>query len=144
MIFIKFFRIPWYFQIFQVYSHFFRFSRTSGNPAILAFLTFMKLRIEPSTWSYARRTLVCNITFTRNVCFCIFSDLYCRVLEKANVTCEHYHLLMQKQTQTLTPEQGSSHHLNAWRLLSLHHVLIGTFSKQVWKREREIFLCVAH
>ena len=30
MIFIKFFKIPWYFQVFQVYSH---FSRSSGNPA---------------------------------------------------------------------------------------------------------------
>ena len=35
MIFIKFFRIPWDFQVFQVYSHFSRFSRfsrSSGNP----------------------------------------------------------------------------------------------------------------
>ena len=35
MIFIKFFKIPWYFQVFQVYSHFSRFSRfsrSSGNP----------------------------------------------------------------------------------------------------------------
>ena len=33
MIFIKFYKIPWYFQVFQVYSHFSRFSRSSGNPA---------------------------------------------------------------------------------------------------------------
>ena len=32
MIFIKFFKIPWYFQVFQVHSHFSRFSRSSGNP----------------------------------------------------------------------------------------------------------------
>ena len=32
MIFIKFFKIPWYFQVFQVYSHFSRFSSSSGNP----------------------------------------------------------------------------------------------------------------
>ena len=34
MIFIKFFKIPWYFQVFQVYPHFSRFSRfsrSSGN-----------------------------------------------------------------------------------------------------------------
>ena len=29
MIFIKIFEIPWYFQVFQMYSHFFR---SSGNP----------------------------------------------------------------------------------------------------------------
>ena len=34
MIFIKFFKIPWYFQVFQVYSHFSGFSRLSGNPVI--------------------------------------------------------------------------------------------------------------
>ena len=34
MIFIKFFKIPWYFQVFQVYSHFSRFSRSSGNPGV--------------------------------------------------------------------------------------------------------------
>ena len=39
MIFIKFFKIPWYFQVFQVYSHFSRFSRSSGNPE----LSFMDL-----------------------------------------------------------------------------------------------------
>ena len=32
MIFIKSFKIPWYFQVFQVYSHFSKFSRSSGNP----------------------------------------------------------------------------------------------------------------
>ena len=32
MIFIKFFKIPWYFQVFQAYSHFSRFCRSSGNP----------------------------------------------------------------------------------------------------------------
>ena len=32
MIFIKFYKISWYFQVFQVYSHFSRFSRSSGNP----------------------------------------------------------------------------------------------------------------
>ena len=32
MIFIQFFKIPWYFQVFQVYSHFSRFSRSNGNP----------------------------------------------------------------------------------------------------------------
>ena len=35
MIFIKFYKIPWYFQVFQVYPHFSRFSRfsrSSGNP----------------------------------------------------------------------------------------------------------------
>ena len=32
MTFIKFYKIPWYFQVFQVYPHFSRFSRSSGNP----------------------------------------------------------------------------------------------------------------
>ena len=32
LIYIKFFKIPWYFQVFQVYPHFSRFSRSSGNP----------------------------------------------------------------------------------------------------------------
>ena len=56
MIFIKFYKIPWYFQVFQVYSHFSRFSRSSGNPEsmrpprplpldpLLSF--FVKLRIK--------------------------------------------------------------------------------------------------
>ena len=35
MIFINFFKIPWYFQVFQVYPHFSRFSRSSGNPAVV-------------------------------------------------------------------------------------------------------------
>ena len=30
--FIKFFEIPWYFQVFQVYPHFSRFPRSNGNP----------------------------------------------------------------------------------------------------------------
>ena len=37
MIFIKIFKIPWYFQVFQVYSRFSRFSRSSWNPVKLLF-----------------------------------------------------------------------------------------------------------
>ena len=43
MIFIKFFKIPWYFQVFQVYSHFSRFSRLSGNPDELLVIPNLKL-----------------------------------------------------------------------------------------------------
>ena len=32
MIFIKLIKIPWYFQVFQVCSHFSSFSKSSGNP----------------------------------------------------------------------------------------------------------------
>ena len=32
MIFIQMFKIPWFSQVFEVYTHFSRFSRLSGNP----------------------------------------------------------------------------------------------------------------
>ena len=35
MIFNHFCEIPWYFQVFQMYPHFSRFSRSSGNPELL-------------------------------------------------------------------------------------------------------------
>ena len=43
MIFINFFKIPWYFQVFQVYPHFSRFYRSSGNPELFPKLIFLIL-----------------------------------------------------------------------------------------------------
>ena len=89
MIFIKFFKIPWYFQVFQVSSHFSRFSRSSGNPAF-------------RTIDASSRRL--HLVSTFKIIFCRVFRMYSN---KYMWMCTHFKLLLI--VLTLNPSRSQYH-----------------------------------